>query len=252
MIERDRSSWDARLYGETARYVSDLGAPLVELLAPQPGERILDLGCGDGALTEKIVASGADVLGVDASEAMVREARARGLHAEVVGAYELAFESEFDAVFSNAAMHWMKRPDEVIRRVRRALRPGGRFVSEFGGEGNVRTPCRALREALTSRGIDYDALNPWYFPSDSEYRARLQAHGFAVEHIELFDRWTPIPGDLAEWLGNFGHTFLSGLSENDRQAVVDEVAAAVRSKLCDDQGRWAIDYVRLRFAARAE
>jgi len=251
LTERDRSSWDARLYGETSRYVSDLGAPLVELLAPRPGERILDLGCGDGALTEKIVASGADVLGVDASEAMVREARARGLKAEAVGAYELDFESEFDGVFSNAAMHWMKRPDEVIQRVKRALRPGGRFVAEFGGGGNVDAVSGALRKALAARGVDYDTLDPWYFPSLSEYRNRLESQGFGVDHIELFDRPTPIPGDLAEWLGNFGNTFLDGVSEGERLAVVDEVTEAVRPKLCDDEGRWSIDYVRLRFAARA-
>ncbi len=252
MIERDRASWDPRLYGETSRYVSDLGAPLVELLAPQPGERILDLGCGDGALTEKIVASGADVLGVDASEAMVREARARGLQAEVVGAYELDFESEFDGVFSNAAMHWMKRPDEVIRRVRRALRLGGRFVSEFGGAGNIDVVRGALRAALAARGIDYEALDPWYFPSVAEYRTRLESQRFVVEHIELFDRWTPIPGDLAEWLNNFGNSFLDGLVQGDRDAVVEQVTEAVRPKLCDGQGRWSIDYVRLRFAARAQ
>ena len=252
MAERDKSSWDPRLYGSTARFVSDLGATLVDMLDPKPGERVLDLGCGDGALTQQLAERAADVLGVDASEAMVAEARSRGLRAEVAGAYELDFEAEFDGALSNAAMHWMKRPDEVIRRVHRALRPGGRFVGEFGGYGNVNAVCAGLRKALARRGVDFDSLYPWYFPTVKEYRGRLEAHGFAVEHIELFDRPTPIPGDVAEWLANFGETFLKAIPETDRPALLDEVTDTVRPILCDANGGWTIDYVRLRFAARKQ
>ena len=172
--------WDARGYAENARFVADLGMPVVDLLAPRPGERILDLGCGDGALTEKLAAAGCDVVGADASAELVKAARARGLDARLINGETLEFDGEFDAVFSNAALHWMLRPDAVIDGVHRALKPGGRFVGEFGGAGNVATIASALEAALDRRGFDGKAANPWYFPSAEEYAAKLTAHGFRV------------------------------------------------------------------------
>ncbi len=249
-MERHASSWNARLYGDTARYMSGLGEPLVDVLAARPDERVLDLGCGDGALTEKIVACGADVVGVDSSEAMVLDARLRGLDARVVDAYSLPFDGEFDAVFSNSALHWMMRPDELIREVWRSLRVGGRFVGELGAAGNVATVLTALSRVLSTRGINIDEVNPFYFPGADEYGRRLAAHGFSVESIEVFDHRTRIPGDVGDWLRNFGHTFFQSLSENERAAAVAEVVEAVRPALCDEDGGWAIDHVRLRFVAR--
>ncbi len=156
-----KQSWDPDSYARNARFVSDLGAPVVELLAPEPGERILDLGCGDGALTAKLVALGCRVVGVDASAAQVEACRRLGLDARVGDGQRLGFDAEFDAVFSNAAIHWMKRPDDVIAGVSRALSAGGRFVGEFGGYGCVEKIKRALIATLASRGIDGERLNPW-------------------------------------------------------------------------------------------
>src|ERR1700724_3069884 len=150
-------TWDPERYARNARFVADLGAPVVELLAPRPGERILDLGCGDGVLSAKLAAMGCDVIGVDASEAQVQATKKLGVEAQVVNAEQLTFEAEFDAVFSNAALHWMRKPDAVIDSVWRALRPGARFVAEMGGYGCVEKIKSALVQALDRRGIDGQA-----------------------------------------------------------------------------------------------
>jgi len=233
---KQAQSWDPERYARNARFVSDLGAPVVELLRPQRGERILDLGCGDGALTVKLVEIGCDVVGVDGSAEQIEAARARGLDAHVMNGEELDFENEFDAVFSNAAMHWMRRADAVIAGVRRALRPHGRFVSEFGGRGCVQTIAAALEAALARRGIDGRARNPWYFPSDAGYRQRLEAGGFRVDSIALIPRPTPLPGDVTGWLETFAESFTSALPAADRPAFLAEVTEALRSTLCDAQG----------------
>src|SRR5438045_3010262 len=168
--------WNSSRYAENARFVSDLGEPLIALLNPRRGERILDLGCGDGALTAKIAESGAQVLAVDASSDMVAAAQSRGLNAEVMDAYKLSFHPEFDAVFSNAALHWMKRdPNAVIEGVHRALKPGGRFCAEMGGHGNVAAITVALCATIERYGICNTAsLIPWFFPTADEYRERLE------------------------------------------------------------------------------
>ena len=242
-------SWDPELYARNARFVSDLGMPVVALLDPRPGERILDLGCGDGVLTEKLAALGCEVVGADASPEQVAAALARGLDARVVDGEALPFEAEFDAVFSNAALHWMKNPEAVLGGVRRALRAGGRFVAECGGRGNVRGIEAALTEALRRRGRDAEAANPWYFPGPEDYRRLLEAHGFEVREMTLFPRPTPLPGDLVEWLETFAGSFLSAVPESERPGLLQEVREALRPDLCDAQGLWTADYVRLRFAA---
>ncbi len=242
-------SWDPDAYARNARFVSDLGAPVVELLAPRAGERILDLGCGDGALTKKLVELGCDVVGVDASAPQVEAARRLGLDARVADGERLGFDGEFDAVFSNAAIHWMKRADDVIAGVWRALVPGGRFVAEFGGHGCVATIKRALIDALGRRGIDGNALNPWYFPTVEDYSARLSRRGFAVRYIALIPRPTPLPTAINGWLETFAQSFIAPLADNDRAGFIDEVCEAIRPDLCDGDGKWFADYVRLRFAA---
>ena len=243
-------SWNAEQYSEHARFVTDLGAPLVELLAPAPGEDILDLGCGDGPLTKKLAELGCRVIGVDASPEMVAAATALGLDARVMDGHALRFESEFDAVFSNAALHWMRQPERVIAGVWRALRPGGRFVGEFGGAGNVATIVAALKQGLRERGIDPEAVDPWYFPTAEEYRGLLQARGFTVESIALFPRPTPLPGSLVAWLETFAQPFSGALPESQRPAFLAEVAERCGDRLRDQAGHWHADYVRLRFAAR--
>jgi SAM-dependent methyltransferase len=238
--------WLAERYATHARFVADLGAPVLDLLAPRPGERILDLGCGDGALTEQLVRAGAAVVGVDAGQDMVIAARARGLDARLINAHELPFDSEFDAVFSNAALHWMMRPDEVLAGVRRALRPGGRFVGEFGGHGNVAAVVVALRAVL---GVRVPS-SPWYFPTVDEYTERLEAHGFRADSIALIPRPTPLPTDLGGWLDTFAGGFLSALPGDERLAARDAMVSLLTPVLRDSRGRWTLDYVRLRFAAR--
>lgn len=242
-------TWDPDQYQATAAFVPALGAAVFELLAAQAGERILDLGCGDGALTVELVAAGAEVVGVDSSAEMVEAARARGLDAHVVDGEALAFDREFDAVFSNAALHWMRDADAVLAGVAQALRPGGRFIAECGGHGCVAAVGTALTAVLARRGIDAAELTPWYFPTVDDYGARLERAAFVVDSIALIPRPTPLPGEVGDWIDTFGKVFLAAVPEDDRQAAVDETTALLRPWLCDDQGRWTADYVRLRFAA---
>jgi trans-aconitate methyltransferase len=242
-------SWDPERYAKNAAFVADLGAPVVDLLAPRPGERILDLGCGDGALTEKLVALGCVVVGVDASASQIEAARRRGLTAHVTDGEALRYEGEFDAVFSNAALHWMKRADHVIAGVRSALRPGGRFVAELGGHGCVAQIRGALVRALGRRGIDGESRVPWYFPTPGDYATRLERGGFRVDSIALFPRPTPLPGDVTGWLETFGEAFTGALPRDQREAYLAEVRDELQPRLADAAGRWVADYVRLRFLA---
>lgn len=242
-------SWDPQTYARNARFVSDLAGAVIELLAPRVGERMLDLGCGDGVLTAKLAAMGCDMVGVDGSAAQVEAARALGVDARVMDGEELNFEAEFDAVFSNAALHWMRRPDAVIAGVRRALRPGGRFVAEMGGDGCVARIKAALVDALARRGIDGAALDPWYFPAVDDYCARLRAGSFTVQYAALIPRPTELPGDITGWLATFAQSYIAALAPAQRPAFLAEVKAALEPQLCDAQGHWWADYVRLRFSA---
>ncbi|MDH3264912.1 MAG: methyltransferase domain-containing protein [Paracoccaceae bacterium] len=242
-------SWDPARYARTARFVSDLGEPLVALLAPQAGEAVLDLGCGDGALTEKMAAAGCRVVGLDASAEQVAAARRRGLDARVADGQHLEFDAEFDAVFSNAALHWMLDPDAAIDGVWRALKPGGRFVGEMGGAGNVARIVAALVAGLDRRGLDGKAAVPWYFPTPEAYRGKLEARGFEVATIALIPRPTPLPGEMADWLETFAENFLNQVPAAGRPAYLAEVGDALAPALRDAEGRWSADYVRLRFAA---
>jgi len=242
-------TWNPQHYSEHARFVSDLGMPVVALLAPVRGERILDLGCGDGPLTKQLRDLGCNVVGVDGSPEMVTAAKALGLDARVMDGHALQFDGEFDAVFSNAALHWMKQPDKVIAGVWRALKPCGRFVGEFGGDGNVATITAALEQALNARGIDAAAVNPWYNPTVKEYRDLLKVQGFTVNSIALFPRPTPLPGSIVGWLETFAQTFAAALPLADRSPFFQEVSELCRPKLCDSAGQWHADYVRLRFSA---
>jgi len=246
--------WKADRYAEHAPFVPLFGQSLLELLNPQPGERVLDLGCGNGVLSEKIREVGATVVGVDGSPDMVEAAKQRGIDARLINAFDLRFDGEFDAVFSNAALHWMKRdPDAVLRGVRRSLKPGGRFVAEFGGHGNVAAIAVALVAVLSRHGIENAAsLSPWYFPTTDEYRTKLERVGFRVDSIELFPRPTLLPTDMRGWLETFAGPFFSALPEPERADALNETVDLLRSAVCDTQGRWTVHYVRLRFLARTE
>jgi SAM-dependent methyltransferase len=241
--------WDPERYRADAGFVADLGDTVLALLEPRPGEAILDLGCGDGTLTAKLVAAGARVLGVDASPAMVDAARAHGLDAHVVDGHALAFDAEFDAVFSNAALHWMTDPDAVLAGVGRALRAGGRFVGEFGGAGNVQAVIDAM-EASFAAHPEFGPFDlPWYFPTAEAYADRLRAHGFRVERIGLHPRPTPLPGELSAWLAIFADAITTRLDDTQRAHFASEVMAFARERLHTPGHGWHVDYVRLRFAA---
>lgn len=242
-------TWDPECYARNARYVADLASPVIDLLAPRAGERILDLGCGDGVLAKRLVDAGASVVAIDASAEQVAAAIRHGIDARVVDGERLAFDAEFDAVFSNWALHWMTGVDDVIAGVWRALRPGGRFVGELGGRGCIATIVEAVEEALARRGIDGSTLNPWYFPTADDYRARLLAGGFRVESLVVAARPTLLPGDMQGLLETFMGAFTSALPRHDRRAFCDEVSDALRPRLCDEHGRWTADYVCLRFRA---
>lgn len=241
--------WSADKYEANARFVTDLAGPVVALLAPRPGEEILDLGCGDGPLTQALAGQGAHVRGVDASADMVAGAVARGVDAQVMDGHALTFKAEFDAVFSNAALHWMTDPDAVIAGAHRALRPGGRFVAEQGGMGNVAAIRTALIAVLARRGVETDLKNIWYFPSVEEQTMRLTAAGFSVEYCELIPRPTPVAAGMEAWVETLAAPALAVLPEADRAAARAEAATLVAPALCDAQGNWTADYVRIRFKA---
>jgi trans-aconitate methyltransferase len=244
-------TWNAADYARQGRFVADLAGGVFDLLAPQAGERILDLGCGDGALTEKIAAAGADVVGVDSSPSMVEAAQARGLDARLVGGESLAFAADFDAVFSNAALHWMRDQDAVLAGVRRALKPDGRFVAEMGGFGNIAAIRVALAGVLRQWGLDAHAMENNFFPTAQHYQARLEAAGFSVQTIGLIPRQTALPeSGMRGWIETFRRGLLDQLSPERREMAVDQAVALLKPALFTTEGGWVADYVRLRFLAR--
>lgn len=245
-----QQTWDASLYAGNGRFVALLAGPLVEALQPKAGERILDLGCGDGFLTQRIAESGATMVGVDSSPQMIAAAKERGLDARNVSGEALPFEQEFDAVFSNAALHWMRDQDAVLRGVYRALKPGGRFVAECGGQGNIAAIRVALLAVLTARCLAPERIENNRFFSNTEYRTLLEKHGFLVEEATLTPRPTPLPSGMADWLQTFRSSVLQQLPAMERPAAMEQIVNLLKPVLCDHEGNWTADYMRLRFVAR--
>ncbi len=245
------STWNPTQYDDHASFVSQLASDLVLWLRPQPGEKILDLGCGTGTLSAEIARCGALVTGVDHSADMIAGAREKyaELSFAVVDGQALTYEAELNAVFSNAALHWMPRARDVVRGVHRALLPGGRFVAEFGAAGNVATVTRVVTGLLQEWHIDPAPYVSWYFPSPGQYASLLEAEGFQVRQLACFERPTPVPGEhgLATWLGLFQARLMSDLGERWPELCA-QATERCRSELFRD-GRWLIDYVRLRVVA---
>ncbi|WP_410770817.1 class I SAM-dependent methyltransferase [Fontibacillus sp. BL9] len=247
--------WQAGLYDEKLGFVAEYGKGVVELLGAKPGERILDLGCGTGDLTQEIFRSGAEVLGMDLSEPMVQQARNKypQLNFRVGNAEHFELDGPVDAVFSNAALHWMKNARGAATSVWNALKPGGRFVAEFGGKGNVAAIVQSLGTVLEQDyGMDAGPLNPWYFPSLGEYSALLEELGFRISYAAHFDRPTKLGEDedgLIHWLNAFAAgPFLGSFEEVEKNNVLHKVAKLAKKELFRD-GSWYADYVRLRIVA---
>jgi SAM-dependent methyltransferase len=267
-------TWNTEAYAANGRFVATLASEVVALLNPQPGEQILDLGCGDGALTEQLAATGAIVTGVDASPTMLAAARersarglnsasglnnARGLAYEQHDATALPFRQQFDAVFSNAALHWitgLSGQQAMLAGVHRALRPGGRFVAEMGGLGNIAAIRTALQATLAPFHIDAEATAASFFPSTATYRRLLEGANFTIQSIDLIPRPTPLPNGMESWLNTFRNGVLDHLnppaySENVRATALTNTIALLEPILRDADGNWTADYVRLRFHATA-
>lgn len=244
--------WDSALYEDRHSFVWKDGQPLIDLLEPKLGDRVLDLGCGTGHLTAQIAARGADATGLDSSASMIAQARQNfpRLRFALDDARAFRFEVPFNAVFSNAALHWIPEAEKVIASVRENLAPGGRFVLEMGGEGNIQSLVSALDAVLRKGG--FRARNPWYFPSAAEYTALLEKHGFEVEALWTFDRPSQLEHPekgLREWLEMFAGVWFEGVPRQRRSKIETEIEARLRPTLFRD-GHWWLDYRRLRLAAR--
>lgn len=248
------NKWDAGLYDEKHSFVWKLAGELIELLAPQLDEEILDVGCGTGHMTAQIAASGAKVLGVDMSATMVAQARAKypAIGFQVADARELRMEEKFDAVFSNATLHWIKEPEREVQAIARRLKQGGRFVAEFGGKGNVAGFMETAETAWERMMPGQPFFSPWYYPGIAEYSMLLERHGFEVTYAILFDRPTPLEDGergLRNWIAMFAGSILEKLPAEKREEWVQVLESEARGKLFRD-GRWVMDYRRLRFVAR--
>lgn len=246
-------TWNPESYGRDGAFVHELAGGVLEWLAAQPGERILDIGCGDGQLTQRIAASGAGVVGIDSSLAMVMAARGRGIRADNGPAEKLPYpDHTFEAVFSNAALHWVRGQDEMLSEVHRVLRPGGRFVAEMGGHGNIAAIRVAFAAVLSRHGFAGLGERGNYYPTSDSYSSRLERHGFAVEKIILFPRPTPLnDSGMGGWLNTFYRGAIDALPEALRDVAVEETVALLAPVLRGHDGHWTADYVRLRFIARA-
>jgi trans-aconitate methyltransferase len=249
--------WNAELYDQKHAFVYQFGENVLELLNAKPGECILDLGCGTGYLTNQIQQQGATVTGMDASADMVAKAHKSYPDVEffVADGTDFHFDNKFDAVFSNATLHWIKKADAAIKCVYDALKPGGRFVAEMGGKGNVQHLIAATRQVLRQHGYAKQAETEiWYFPSLGEYATRLEQQGFRVTFASHFDRKTPLQDGeqgVAKWITMFAPLYLAGLPKEEKQQILEEVTALLEPHY-NEGSQWYADYKRLRFIAIKE
>lgn len=243
-------TWNPEQYRKNAGFVAFYGAPVVDLLGDIQGKKILDLGCGDGVLTQSLVDKGAIVTGVDSSPDMIQDAKERGLNAHVMDATKLTFNGEFDAVFTNAVLHWISDHPAVLTGVHRALKPNGQFAGEFGGHGNIAAVRTALLAGVASVGHPIENRYPHNYPTESKFRQDLESAGFEVLSTEIIHRPTALPEGIRGWYDTFGKIALEGLTPGEREAALSYAENLLRPSLCDDQGIWTADYVRLRFVAQ--
>ncbi len=249
--------WNADLYDSKHSFVFQYGEDVLELLNVKPGERMLDLGCGTGYLTSQIKAQGADVIGADASPEMIAKARAAypDLKFVLADGINYQFDEPFDAVFSNATLHWIKDADALTKNIYKCLKRGGRFVAEMGGKGNMAQIIAATNKVLNKYGYGANqANNPWYFPSTAEYAAKLEAAGFRVTFTAHFDRPTLLQDGrqgVAKWLQMFGSTFFKNIPDEELGQILEEITD-ILEPYYNNNGEWYADYKRLRFIAIRE
>ena len=249
--------WNAELYDDKHAFVFQFGENVLELLDIKPGEHILDIGCGTGYLTQQIKDHGAIVKGTDLSPEMIKQAKANypDVNFEVADAVTFQSNEKFDAVFSNAALHWVKNQDGMMKSVYNNLKTGGRFVAEMGGKGNVEQLIAATKNVLKAHGYNNQAnIEIWYFPSLGEYTSRLEAHGFRVTFAAHFDRKTPLQdGDkgVSKWITMFASQYLEGIPEAEQQQILKEITSILEPAY-NENGQWYADYKRLRFIAVKE
>ncbi len=243
-------TWDPSHYDAHGRFISTYGLELLKWLAARPGERILDFGCGDGFLTQEIASAGAQVTGVDLDPRMVAATRARGLEAEHVDGAALGADEAFDAVFSNSVLQWIRQPEPALVAIARALKPGGRFVVDVAGLGNLAAILVAMRAAGDEHGGDPALAFPFYAPTEAEFAALLRAKGFDIERSETSPRYTALPSELWNWIGSIFRPFFTQFDEATNEAVRARVLSLLEPVLRDASGQWHIDHVRVRVIAR--
>lgn len=242
--------WNPSLYDTKHSFVSNYGSDLIELLDPKPDEKILDLGCGTGDLTNKLYHKKVNVIGIDNSKNMIMQAKGKfpKINFFVRDATNLEYNNEFDAVFSNAALHWIKAPEQVLKGIYRGLKQGGRFVAEFGGKGNVQAITDEMINQMTEAGFNYDMEQfLWYFPSIGEYSTLMEKVGFKVIFAQHFDRPTPLEGDngLRNWIEMFFSNIFKGINENQKKDIITKTEDNLKKKLYHE-GNWIADYKRIR------
>lgn len=244
-------AWNAELYKEKHAFVFQYGSNLLEWLEPKEGEKVLDLGCGTGELTAQLAATGAKVTGIDSSASMIESARQHypDVIFEVADATNFSLPEKFDAVFSNATLHWIRQQEKTLERIHRHLEPGGRLILEMGGKGNVDDLTSATQAAMEKRGYAFKPF--WYFPSVGEYTSLLEEYGFRVNQVLYFDRITELADPdnaIVEWLKMFGAQFFEQVPEADRLLIMQEAQESMRAT-CFRDGKWFLKYVRLRVKA---
>jgi len=245
---KEINKWNPEKYTKHTAFVSQLALPVVALLEPQEGERILDAGCGDGTLAIEIEKYGAKVVGVDMSAEMIEASKAKGIEAYVASVTALPYANEFDAVFSNATLHWVKDAKGAVENIAKSLKNGGRFVAEFGGMGNMHHVVVAMQQVFDNHPEFGAFENPWYFPSDEEYKSLLESVGFEVKYIELIPRSTPMD-DIVHWLDIFVNGITEHLSKEQFEVFKSECRDILVNTIYSEEKGWILDYVRLRIEA---
>ena len=245
---KEKNKWNPKTYNKHTAFVSQLALPVVDLLNPQEGEKILDVGCGDGTLAVEMECRGAKIIGVDMSAEMIEACKSRGVEAYVGSVTDLSYDNEFDAVFSNAMLHWVQDAKSAVQNIAKSLKSDGRFVCEFGGEGNALILITAMQEVFDRYDDFGDFHNPWYFPNVKEYRTLLESEGFSVEYIEIIPRPTPMD-DISNWLDIFANGVTSHLSVVQFEVFKKEVTEILEKKIYSEEEGWMLDYKRLRVKA---